>query len=100
MDRKELVKQAFIETWEGFAAAVLEKKPGLIEADMLIPLADLSPMAAQIYRQLSSVTYIKMPPQSSRSDYDLVADIMEESDINAVILPQDIETISTEAEDE
>lgn len=102
MDRQELIKQAYVEAWEGYRSALddLVEHPVSITAnsDYTILLSKLSPMAAQIYRQLSSVTYIKIPPEIDEATTHLLADILEASGVKYVIMPDIIETIPTDDE--
>ena len=103
MDRHELIKQALIEAWQGYIGALEDIAPDMKELIDRKPcgsnLAALSPMAAQIYRQLSSVTYIKIPTGIDFASKTMLADILEESGVNFIIMPDIIETIPTE-EDE
>ncbi len=103
MDRPELVKQAIVEAWEGYVKAMREILPEQIIGNNPIPseggLSIISPIAAQIYRQLSSVTYIKIPPHYSIEDKEWLAGILEQADLRFIIMPNDIETIPTEEEE-
>lgn len=100
MDRHELVKQAYLEAWESYIAAMGElvkaKDLPFTTRDLIGLLADLSPMAAQIYRQLSTVTYIKIPVSYDRAMGELIAQVLEESGVNFVIVPNEVETTPTE----
>lgn len=103
MDRTELVKQAFIEAWEGYVAAIKIMRPDQ-ETFNSLPSAEgliiISPIAAQIYRQLSSVTYIKIPDEyQNEANIDMLTDMLEHSGVNYIIMPKSIETIPTEDED-
>lgn len=104
MNRQELIKEAFNEAWEGYIAALKDLSPCQIEVndakDKVILMANLAPIAAQIYRQLSTVTYIKTPIDLSFSHQQMLAEVLEESGVNFIIMPNEIETIVNETEDD
>ncbi len=103
MNRQEVIKQAYIEAWNGYREAlkVVDERGYHTEQDTLfrdfiVHLPQLSPMAAQIYRQLTALIHVEVPVGITRDNIEILAHIFDELELNYIILPDGIKLTNME----